>query len=225
MQIYYKPNLERGNITIELSDMIFMDKDMQLVRPTLIKRIPDELRDRSRARNDLMIPSKYKATFPPIENGVIDFMQNRKNGLDLVIKNMGYDTIVLNNRMFDYIYHNLFTNIRIFDSNELKIMDLTLKEIQEKLLNKTIDSGYYLHFQILPSFLLEKNKYYYITFKNLEINDYKELPSEDYMHLISWMFGKDKYRYDYDYFKGSSRFLYKFIISENGTFNFSTTLE
>ena len=237
MQISYKPNYKKGNITIELSGMIFMDKDMQLVRPKLVKKIPTELKNYSRARDDITIPSKYKATFPPIEEGVIYFKQNKKNGLDLVFENRGLDTIVLDNKTFDFIEHNLFNSIHIYNSNYFLILDLSLDDInflildlslddlKDKLMNKSIESGYCLHFQILPSYLLEKNKYYYITFAEGDTDEYEGHIQEDYAHLTSWILGKDPYRYNHIPFTDSYKFLYKFIISDDGTFSFYSTLE
>ncbi len=236
MQIYYKPNSEKGNITIELSDMIFMDKDMQLVRPTLVKKIPTELRDHARARDDITIPSRYRATFPPIEEGIIDFKQNKKNGLDIVFENQGLDTIILNNKTFDFIEHNLFNRIHIYDSNDFLILDfslddvdflildLSLDDLKDKLMNKSIESGYCLHFQILPSYLLEKNKYYYITFAESD-NEYEGNTQEDFAHLTSWILGKDPYRYNFIPFTDSYKFLYKFIILDDSTFSFYSILE
>lgn len=237
MQISFKPNYNKGNITIELSDMIFMDKDLQLVRPKLVKKIPTELKNYSRARDDITIPSKYKATFPPIEEGVIYFKQNKKNGLDIVFENRGLDTMVLNNKTFDFIEHNLFKSIHIYNSNDFLILDLSLNDInflildlslddlKDKLMYKSIESGYCLHFQILPSYLLEKNKYYYITFAEGDTDEYEGYIQEDYAHLTSWILGKDPYRYNHIPFTDSYKFLYKFIISDDGTFSFYSTLE
>ena len=104
-------------------------------------------------------------------------------------------------------------------------MDLSLDDLKDKLMNKSIESGYCLHFQILPSYLLEKNKYYYITFAEGDTDEYEGHTQEDYAHLTSWILGKDPYRYNYIPFTDSYKFLYKLIISDDGTFSFYSTLE
>ena len=143
--------------------------------------------------------------------------KNKKDGLDFVIANQGYDKISLTNDTFQYWKNNLFSSIQIYNSKKQQILNITLDDIKNHILNKEIEYSYLLRFPIINSPYIPKNNRYYITF-NRESNTTLSSANQQ-IKLISWILGQDPYQYYYKSIDGK-KILYELWIDKNNSFHF-----
>lgn len=221
MQMYYQPTKKVGLLQLQLADAIFMTRSKQIVRPEFYTKDPVELPSRSSGADILIFPSQYKASFLPNEKGSIDFRQNKVNGLDLMLKNQGYDKIILDlsyDNTFQYWQQNLFTSIQIYNSKKQQILNISLEDIRNHIMNKEIAYSHLLHFPIIESQYIPKDNQYFITF--CKESSIKQPEKNEPSKLVSWILGNDPYRYFYPTLDGKN-ILYELFIDNQGKFHFS----
>jgi hypothetical protein len=224
MQLSYLPNPVRGNMSLEVSDILVENESNQISRATLVHDYPTEQAKRDRTWIKLYMAPKYLATMGKIENGNVDFAENIQHGLDLRIENQGDDTIKITPETLKYIKNNLFISLAIFDWTKKTIKEIYLDDLEKYLLNKEIPVGYLLTLPILDKNWLPKNSVFYLTYYGEPdySSNYDFYRQSAEPKIISWTIGNNPYQYDLQDID-SFKIMYELWISNEGKFHFIET--
>lgn len=199
MQIYYKPNNKGGELSIEITDLILMDKDKNFYRGNLKK-------------NNLLVESyaewessecnpdfKYYAYLADEEIGNIDFEKNlNNNSFDIYFENIGRDKIIIDNHTLKKIEEFFgswkIKDIIIEDSNKNTIAKIPFDQIKNILLGKNIEPGKKINIPLILLEKLNKNSSYSVAFNLVRVEG-DRIDNQNIKKFIIWFINKDPYYY------------------------------
>lgn len=218
MQLYYKPNNQEGDLSIQVVDMVFTDKDKKFLRPTFLK-VPIE---EEYCENITHPTEKYLAYLTNEEKGFIIFKQNfDTQKLDLSFENHGKDSINIDNQSIWSIETQsikwVVKDIKIQDLNDNIIFKVSIDEIKNQIFGKKIEPGQAIKIPLVFLHNLQKNTSYYITVRTEEESKKEKITNQN--RIIRWVFGDNPYYYP-QYRRDNDLYLFRLNIGQDGSVSF-----
>lgn len=220
MQLLYKPTGKEGKFSLRVNDMVFIDKDKNLVRPTFVKELAKK--KWGYLVENCLLGEKYLAYFAKEEKGFITLKQNfNTQTLDLCFENRGKDSITIDNQSI----WNIETQSIKWRVKDVKIQDLSgnsistisiisMDEIKNQIFGKKIEPGQEIKIPLTSLRNLQKNTSYYITIGTGEESKLEEVTNQQ--RIIRWIFGDNPYYYP-RYRSGADLYLYRLNVAPDGS--------
>ena len=208
LQVSYIPNGKEGFLSVGVSDMIFQDENQNFVRIAPTNQ-----------------SSSYNAYLAPEENGKIEFKQDGQNkNLLLLFENQGKDAFTIDNdsiNSIQTIYGQTIQNINIRDSVGSVVNSISMQDIKNNILGKTIQPGAQASMLITLN-NLSNNASYWITLQYIGNASYTgTLVDQNQKKAIHWTIGNDQYFYPFTSTQWADGTLYKLDINGVGIMNFT----
>ncbi|MDD4664249.1 MAG: hypothetical protein PHD83_06280, partial [Caldisericia bacterium] len=214
MQLSYHHTNVLGYLTIQLTDMLCLNDNQQLVRVKLLNENDDQFVQMLRGKDEIIITPEYRAKLLVTEKGTLTFQQNEGWGMDMVFQNTGIDPITFDKKTVHYFENNLFYGLSVYTLQEKLIVDTTIQEMLEPLLGMTIQPGEALYYPFLYSFDLDKDTTYKIVVYEGTTNQ----DVADYDKIISWAIGDNPFD---DFYYYDTTTIQKFWVNSKGKIQFS----
>lgn len=218
MQLSYHHTNVLGYLTIQLTDMLCLNDNQQLVRVKLLNENDDQFVQMLRGKEEIIITPEYRAKLLVTEKGTLTFQQNEDLGMDMVFQNTGIDPITFDQKTVHYFENNLFYGLSVYNVHEKLLIDTTIQEILEPLLGMTIEPGEALYYPFLYSFDLDHDTKYKIVVYRGSTNE----GVADYDKIIAWSIGDNPFK---DFYYNSTTTIQKFWVNSKGKIIFSKPTE
>ncbi len=220
IQFRYKPNSKYGKFSLSLHDIVFMDKNQQHLRASILESMGyefDSCNIDGICGGSGKPTDKYRAYFVESTLGFIKFEKDsQKENLNVSFENKGEKPIKFTENTIREIKEEAtrwtINNISIRTNNGEEVSMISMEEIEGEVLGKMISPGESLSFSIISLEELNPENLYYISL-GTEGETEKSVQTNE-STISRWILGDNPYYYPRNH-KEDSLLVYRLVVGND----------